>query len=327
MLKFKSMGISFLVLIFVMLSITSCQNKTVPKISKQVFDDEVYVWQDLCYQGGYFYYINNKDDKKIFRKDPDGSYYCIAYGKVFHTLNLNGGFLYCLADSWLGAQVNGLWKISANGETKEKILEDYLIKEYVISKDGTIYFLSSVSQEEEIYGLYKYFNDEVLEVKLSWENSENCTIDRLVLYENTVFYSLSNMDSGTIYSLNTDTGDFREEFTFSEKYKFWLPINEGFALIDRTEGVETLTVILNGKEKEIDSFEYGTVTDVGILNGKLYVYLFGDDCLYMYDLTTNLKTTVEISETVFQILNIDEKLYIHTSNQKDNELNIIEIET
>ncbi len=43
MLKFKSMGISFLVLIFVMLSITSCQNKIVPKVSKQVFDDEVYV--------------------------------------------------------------------------------------------------------------------------------------------------------------------------------------------------------------------------------------------------------------------------------------------
>ncbi len=240
---------------------------------------------------------------------------------------MNGGFVYCLADSWLGAQVNGLWKISANGETKEKILEDYLIKEYIICKDGTIYFLSSISQEEEVYGLYKYFNDGVVAIKLPWEDGMNCTVDKLFLYENIVFYSISNMDSRIIYSLDTDTGNSREEFIFSEKYKFWLPINEGFALIDRTEGVETVTVILNGEEKEIDSFEYGTVTDVGILNGKLYVYLFGDGCLYMYDLTTNFKTTVEISETVFQILNIDEKLYIHTSNQKDNELNIIEIET
>lgn len=309
--------------LFIMLSITSCQSSSVPKIPDELLDDEVYVWQDLCYQGGYFYYVNDKDDKKIFRKDPDGSYHCIADGKVFHTLNLNGGFVYSLADSSLGALTGGLWKISVNGESKEKILEDYLIKEYVISKDGKIYFLSSVSNEEEVYRLYKYFNGEVATVKLPYED---CDVDKLFLYENTVFCSLSHDKSGGIYSLDIDTGDFEEEFIFSKKYESWTPIKNGFALVNKTQGAETVTVVLNGKEKEIDSFEYDTVTDIGIFNEKLYVYLYDDDRLYMYDLNTNIKTPVEISESAFQILNINQNLYIHIYNEKDDKLNIVKIE-
>ncbi|MGM9681512.1 MAG: DUF5050 domain-containing protein [Eubacteriales bacterium] len=274
---------------------------------------QIILKQDVCQQGGYYYYTAHSDSKSIYRMDPDGNFYAIADKHIFHSIQVNGSYVYALEWGELGGYINGLWKVSVNGDSSTRILDDYFIDRYLVFRDAIYFTTACVVDNKQAF--YEYCDGEVRELTTS-------IVDRFYVDDSFVYYSTGD----SLCRKNRDTLEFEFILNLPQNCTMWLPIDGGYLFVTESSlYTETLWIqIMNSPLKSLGVIQ-NDIVSLGIIGEYIYVSCF-DSILYLYNPETGENREFPVPENTSEVICSNGQLYARIYSEHTNELLLEKIE-
>lgn len=299
----------------VSLFLVSCKLSSIPPVqydhsldneSQQLFG--IYKKHGVCQNGGY-YYIAVIDKEGVYRLDPNGGYYRLTDNGYYHSLQAIGNYVYALEVGAWGGNKYGISRISMNGDSVEKLLDDTYIGRYVVYQN-TIYF-TQLQDGVSDGTVYAYTDGELTELPITGA-------DYFYIYDGSLFYS--NMQA--VYKYDSVTRTSEMQIKLPENTDQWLPIENGFAVVIEDEGTNSVVYIENNCQPvEFFTASNDSIVDFGILKNCVFVRASSSNVLHLFNVNTQETTKQLISKDVYDVITNGDQLIVCV--YEDNEEKLI----
>lgn len=300
------------VLIVVTSLLVSCMKSSIPPVeynpsldneSQQLFG--YYQAWSVCQNGGYYY---TAMEKGVQRQDPDGGCYRIANNGYYHSLQVVENYVYALEKGPLGGYKCGISKISVNGDSLEKLLEDLIIGRYVVYHN-TIYF-TELHDGETDGVIYEYTDGKVTELPI-------IGAEWFYVYNGSLLYS----DEQAIYKYDSVKQTKAKLIDLPENSDEWLPIQDGFAIAIEDEDTSAVVYLEDGMQP-VEFFPTcrDFIGDLGVIENCIFARASLGDTLYVYHIDTQETTQHTISPDVDSVICNGDQLIACFYDDRKNQL-------
>ena len=249
----------------------------------------------VCQNGGY-YYVADVDHRGIYRHDPDGESYRIAYKGYYHSLQVVGNYVYALERGPLGGYKCGISKISVNGDSTKMLLGDLIIGRYVVYL-STIYF-TELHEGKTDGVIYEYTDGKVTELPITGAKW-------FYVYDGSLLYS----DEHAIYKYDSAKQTSEKLISLPENSDEWLPIQDGFAIAIEDEDTSAAVYLEDGMQP-VEFFPTcnAFLGDLGVIGNCVFARESLGDTLYVYHVDTKETTQHTISPDVDCVISNGDQL-------------------